>query len=290
MTTKPTAFDSAYLDKQYNNRLRVPDFLKHVHNWQADSAVARNMQSCLLDVRYGDLAQHETLDIFPASGSDQPVLVFIHGGYWRSMDKADHAFVAPAFTQTGACVVIPNYPLCPAVTIEDIVLSQVHALAWIYRNIAQYGGNPERITVVGHSAGGHLAAMMLSCLWHKHAADLPARLVKNALSLSGLHDLAPIQATPYLQNDLHLSSRQVRRCSPAYFPQPQGQLVALCGGDESDEFKRQNKLIEQVWGKRCVVLRRELAGLNHFSVLESLCTSGTFAFKQVCQLLQAKGK
>ncbi|MBS7808327.1 alpha/beta hydrolase [Variovorax sp. PCZ-1] len=268
--------DPAYLDSQFNNRLRVPEFATHFQRWQADSAVARNSQACHLSLPYSHGGAAETLDVFPAEDKAKkaPVLVFIHGGYWRSLDKADHSFVAPAFTQEGACVVIPNYPLCPAVTMEQLVLTQVQALAWVYRNIAQYGGDPQRISVIGHSAGGHLAAMLLACVWKKFSADLPKQLVRNALSLSGLHDLAPIMHSPYLQGDLRLTEQQVQRCSPAYFPAPQGQLTALCGDDESDEFKRQNRLIQQAWDKSCVPVCETVPGKNHFSVLEALCTPG----------------
>jgi arylformamidase len=190
--TKPKqetkVWDANYLDNQYNNRLRVPDFLtRHVQGWQSNSTQVRARQACVLDVAYGQTSA-EMLDIFPAGGTHQPVLVFIHGGYWRSLDKADHSFVAPAFTQTGACVVIPNYALCGAdstVTMEDIVLQLVRSLAWVYRHIDQFGGDPANITVVGHSAGGHLAAMLLACRWHKFAADLPAQLVRSAMGISG---------------------------------------------------------------------------------------------------------
>lgn len=271
--------DPAYLDNQFNNRLRVPEFATYFQRWQADSAVARNLQPCHLSLPYaadGAGSAAETLDIFPAEGvkKNAPVLVFIHGGYWRSLDKADHSFVAPAFTQDGACVVIPNYPLCPTVTMEQLVLTQVQALAWVYRNIAKYGGNPRSISVIGHSAGGHLAAMMLACDWTKHASDLPANMVRRAISISGLHDLEPLRHSPYIQGDLKLTPSQVNRCSPAYFPAPRGQLYALCGGDESDEFIRQNRLIQQAWGQRCVPVCEEVPGTNHFSVLEALCKPG----------------
>jgi arylformamidase len=280
-------FDPATLDAQLNNRLRVPAFAQHISRWQQDSALARQTQACLLDVPYGLPQRSETLDIFPAGGTQQSVLVFIHGGYWRSLDKTDHSFVAPAFTQAGACVVVPNYALCPAVSIEQIVLQQVQALVWVYRHIAQYGGDPSRITVIGHSAGGHLAAMMLACQWQNLGADLPAQLVRNALSLSGLHDLEPLMHSPYLQTDLRLTPAQVRRCSPAYFAAPQGQLTALCGAEESEEFRRQNRLIQQAWGKRCVAHCEEIAGGNHFSVLETLCTPGQRAHQLVTSLLNA---
>jgi arylformamidase len=263
----------AYLDAQYNNRLRVPDFLtRYVEGWQRQSAHVRAEQACLLDVPYGQAA-FEKLDIFPAGGRAQPVLVFIHGGYWRSLDKMDHSFVAPAFTQQGVCVVVPNYALCGATrstTIEDISLQMVRCLAWVYRHIDQYGGDPSRITVVGHSAGGHLAALLAACEWERWDAALPKQLVRNAISISGLHDLAPIMHCPYLQTDVKLTPAQVQRCSPAYFAQPRVPLYAVCGADESDEFLRQNRLIETAWGTRHVPVREAMVGRNHFSMLESL--------------------
>lgn len=283
--------DPAWLDAQLNNRLRVPAFAEHFQRWQSHSQTARSTLPCHLDVAYGTGSAAERLDIFPAmpapSAASQaaPVMVFIHGGYWRSLDKADHSFVAPAFVRAGACVVVTNYPLCPAVTMEQLVLSQVKALAWVFRHIAQYGGDPGRISVVGHSAGGHLAAMMLACKWKNVSADLPVNLVKNALSLSGLHDLEPLRHSPYIQGDLRLTPSQINRCSPAYFPAPKGRLTALCGGDESEEFLRQNRLIQQAWGKASVPVCEELPGKNHFSVLEALCTPGQRAHDLALKLL-----
>jgi len=263
-------YDPAWLDSMYNNRALVPAHAQHFAQWSAASALARKQGPCTLDVAYGQ-GQGETLDIFPTDTPDAPVLVFIHGGYWRSLDKADHSFVAPPFTRQGACVVVPNYALCPAVTIPQIAMQMVQMLDWVWRHIARHGGDPSRITVAGHSAGGHLAALLLACQWRDHAADLPVQLVRNALSVSGLYDLEPLRHTPFLQEALRLTPADARRASPALMPAPQkGQLYTVAGGDESAEFLRHNTLIQKNWGARAVPVCEALPGLNHFSVLEAL--------------------
>ena len=266
--------DPEWLDRMYNNRALVPEHATHFARWAEISAQARASQPCSLDLAYGK-AQGETLDVFPAAEPGAPVLVFIHGGYWRSLDKSDHSFVAPAFTNEGACVVIPNYDLCPAVTIPQIAMQMVHALAWTFRHAARFGGDPNRITVIGHSAGGHLAAMLLACLWSDHAKDLPADLVKNAMSISGLYELESVMHTPFLKESLRLTPAQVLKASPAWFPSPAaGTFYAVAGADESEEFLRQNALIEQAWGKKTVPVREALLGLNHFSIVEALVRPG----------------
>jgi arylformamidase len=267
-------YDPQWLDRVYNNRALVPQHAEHFRRWDSWSADVVRSQARELDVRYGG-GPNEHLDIFPATRPDAPVVVFIHGGYWRSLDKRGHSFVAPPLTQAGACVVIPNYALCPAVTIPEIVMQMVRALAWTWRHIRRYGGDPDRIAVAGHSAGGHLAAMMLCADWRVHAADLPPDLVKRALSIAGLYDLEPLRQTPFLKEDLRLTEEHVRQASPALLPAPRhGTLATVCGGDESEAFIQQNALIRAAWGERAVPVCEALPGLNHFSVLETIKEPG----------------
>ena len=262
-------FDPDWLNAQYNNRALVPDYARHLARWAEASALSRSQSDCQLDLPYGDGAA-EKLDVFVPPRPGAPVLVFVHGGYWRALDKSDVSFVAPVFTQAGAMVVVPNYALCPAVSVEHITLQLVRSLQWVWHNAARYGGDPQRIVVAGHSAGGHLAAMLLSCRWKQVADELPAQLVGGALSISGLFDMEPLRHTPFLQTDLRLTPASVRRLSPAFFPRPKGRLYATVGGAESDEFLRQNQLIRDVWGPTAVPVCETLPGRNHFTVLENL--------------------
>ncbi len=276
--------DAAWHDAQYNNRARVPEVATILPRWAQASALARTRMTSVLDVAYGD-EPGETLDVFPARASNSPVLVFIHGGYWRALDKSDHSFVAPAFVQAGAMVVVPNYALCPAVNIEQIVLQTTRAVAWAWRHASRYGGDPARIYVIGHSAGGHLAAMLLCCDWQQVADDLPPHLLAGALALSGLFDLAPLLHTPFLQADLRLTPASAQRLSPAFFAAPRGPLMALAGGDESPEFLRQNRLIRDQWGPAVVPVNQALPGLNHFSVMHDLVDPAGLAHQHALRLL-----
>lgn len=282
-----------WLDRMYNNRALVPEHAVHFARWADASDDARQAHVHHADILYGD-SLLQKLDVFPpvaqAAKPNAPVVVFIHGGYWRSLDKSDFSFIAPAFTNQGACVVLPNYDLCPAVTVPDIVMQMVKAVAWTWRNIRQYGGDPDRITVIGHSAGGHLATMMQSCLWPAYAQDLPADLVKGTMSISGLYELEPIMHTPFLKESLRLTSEQASMTSPARFARPkQGTLYTVVGGDESAEFLRHNTLMRAAWGKKAVPVSETLPGKNHFSVVEDLTAPWTHLHQLASRLALGRG-
>ncbi len=262
-------YEPQWLNAQFDNRARVANHAQYFERWSRDSEIARSRTSRRLDVAYGP-DPSETLDVFPSTRADAPVLVFIHGGWWRAFDKRDHSFIAPSFTREGAMVVVPNYALAPRVTIETIALQMARALAWVYRHAALYGGDPARIVVAGHSAGGHLTAMLLSCAWQTVAADLPGRLVAGGVSISGVFDLDPLRQTPFLKADLRLTPQAVRRLSPALFPAPAVPLYAAVGGLESEEFLRQNQLIRDAWGEAAVPICESIPNANHFNVLDDL--------------------
>ena len=277
--------DGAWFDAMYNNRALVPDCEQHIQRWVDQSAVARQGVGTL-DLRYGP-GLNETLDLFlprslvsaPHKTAElMPVVIFVHGGYWRALDKSAQSFIAPAFTHPHdmahpeCLVVVPNYALCPAVTIPDIVMQMVRCVAWVHDHVASYGGDSRQIILMGHSAGGQLVAQLLNCDWQSVSPHLPPTLTRKALSISGLFDLEPIMQAPFLQTDLRLTPEQVAKVSPAWQPAPSDAcLYSVVGGDESAEFLRQNRLIQQVWGPHGVPVCESLAGLNHFSILSALC-------------------
>ena len=283
--------NSAWYDSMYNNRALVPNFADHFSNWIESSKAARANLNRQLDIAYG-AGPNETLDIFPAAKPNAPVVVFIHGGYWRSLDKSDHSFVAPPLHDMGACVVVVNYALCPGtpnepVTIPDIAMQMTHALAWVWQNIAKFGGNPKDVMVAGHSAGGHLAAMLLACDWKAVDKSIPAHWIQKALSISGLYDLTPLRKTTFLQDSLKLTAVHAQMASPALWPRPKkGVLYTVAGGDESPEFLRNNRLIHQTWGPKTVPVCEDLPGLNHFNIVTELTKKGTRLSALMKQLIQ----
>jgi len=274
-----------WLDAQYNNRARIPEHPEILREWTDRSAEARARLPCALDLVYGS-DPSERLDVFTPRAQGAPVLVYVHGGYWRALDKRDQSFVAAPFVDAGAMVVLPNYALCPAVSIEQIVLQLVQALAWVWRNAAAHGGDPTRIVVAGHSAGGHLATLMLACDWHAVAPDLPGDLVKSALSVSGVFELEPLRHAPFLAPDLNLDAASALRLSPAAMPAPaRGRLVAVVGGDESEEFLRQNERIAEAWGPDVVTVCERVPGRHHMNVLHALAEPASRTHRLALQLL-----
>ena len=274
----PKALDPIWLGQQYDNRRRHPDHVDVFARWQQASELVRERMSPRVGVPYGPGAS-ETLDIYPLPRREDgsapapapaPILVFIHGGYWRSLSAALHAFIAPSFVADGAVVVVPDYDKCPAVPVEHIALQLTRALAWVWQHAAEFGGDPSRIALAGHSAGGHLATMLLSCRWKDVDPALPPHLVNGALSIAGLYDLEPLRHAPFIQQDLALTPAAVRRLSPAFFPRPRRPLYVVAGGDESEEFLRQNQLIRAQWGPTAVPVCETVSGANHFTVLHGL--------------------
>ncbi|MGN6390614.1 MAG: alpha/beta hydrolase [Burkholderiaceae bacterium] len=238
---------AAFYSREYNARAAIPEHSRIFTRWQKESAHARRMQAGLLDIAYGE-APGERLDFFPTPKSGAPLLVFIHGGWWRSLDKSDFTFVVAPFTRAGYNVALTNYTLAPQASIEEIVRQQLRALARLYRNAEAYDFDAGRIAVAGHSAGAHLAAMLMAAQWPRLGDDLPADLVKGGILLSGLYDLAPVPYAEFVNVDLRLTAESAAALSPARMPPSHpAPFITAVGGLESSEFRRQTALIGNAW-------------------------------------------
>lgn len=276
-------YDQKALDAEYNNRVKVTNALDWLARAGAESARARAELPLAFDVAYG--AHHaERLDVFPAARpGPAPVHVFIHGGYWQRMDKADFSFVVRGLRPAGAVTVVVNYGLVPSIDLDELVRQCRAAVAWIYRHARRWGGDPDRITVSGHSAGGHLVAMLLATDWADF--DAPADVVKGGCAISGLYDLEPIRLC-YLNEVLKLTPEVARRNSPVHLPPGRPTpLILAVGGTEGAEYHRQTDDLASAWRARGLPVEvLDLAGHDHFSIVAELESP----FSRLARAIQAQ--
>lgn len=276
---------AAFYSRQYDNRALVPEHPQFIERWQRDSRRARESLNCALDRRFGQ-APGETLDLFPARHGDGACMMFIHGGYWRALDKRDFSFLAPAWVEAGVSLAIIGYDLCPAVTIEQIVRQALHASRWLWLHAREVGVDRNRLYVCGHSAGAHLAAMLMAARWQALDSRLPADLFKGALAISGIYDLRPLVHVDWLEDDLHLDAAAALKLSPAFLPPATRAPVMTCvGGAESTEFRRQNALLGERW-RGVLAADLPMPGAHHFSVLDGLCTPSSALFAGARRLMK----
>ncbi len=262
------------LERQYNARAAVPDHEKIFEEWRIRSADFRRQSECELDIPYSS-SDRGTLDLFLPRQANAPVHIFIHGGYWHAMDKSDFSYLSKGLVDRGALVAIVNYGRCPTLSITDIVQQLRHACDWLWRNCSKFGGNPSAIHVSGHSAGGHLTAMMMATNWPSLHPDLPPSLIKSGVAVSGLFELEPMRYIP-LNDDLNLDEKSARLNSPIFLkPLTDAPLSIVVGGEESDEFRRQSYNFFTKWGGRKAGIEYfELPNLNHFTVIDQMKSPG----------------
>jgi len=273
-----------FYEREYNARASIPEHPQIFARWAEQAAATRRLRACLIDLPYGDTSG-EKLDLFLTRGDSAPLFVYIHGGYWRSLDKSDFSWIAPSFVSEGVAVALLNYGLAPRTSLEDIVRQVLRALAWLHRRADRYGFDPARIYVGGHSAGAHLTAMAMAALWPVLAPDLPQDLVKGGLAVSGLYDLDPLQHAPFINGDLRLTSDRAARLSPALMPAATtAPLYTAVGALESSEFRRQNRLIAQRW-PRNFVRDIPLQGCNHLTVCDELAQPGSALLEAALELV-----
>jgi arylformamidase len=254
---------------EYNNRARVPEHAEIFARWQRDAAAYRDRmkveENAELGLAYGTSARQKVDLFFPDATGHTPLALFVHGGYWRSLDAATFSHVSAGLNARGVAVVVAGYDLCPNVTIGQIINQIRTACLFLWRRFGQ------RLMVYGHSAGGHLAACMVATDWKKLDSKAPIDLVPAGYAISGVFDLTPLINTA-MNVDLRLDDTEVARISPMYWPVTRGRVFdAVVGGLESSEFLRQSHIITDNWRQRGVEARyEEIAGANHFTAVDPL--------------------
>ena len=251
-------------ETEYDNLARVPEHPGIVERWLDASTQYRASSNATLDVSYGkgDKCQY---DLFAARGAGDPIAVYIHGGYWQRGDRKGYSFVARTLNERGVSVAIPSYTLCPGQTIAGIVGEIRQCLTVLWQRTGR------RPVIIGHSAGGHLAAAMMATNWSS-IGGVPSDLVAAAVSISGLFDLPPLIETS-LNTALRLTHDAARAASPIFWQAPSRdcRIIAAVGGLESPEFLRQSLDLVEVWSRagvkaECVVV----PSTNHFTVVDEL--------------------
>jgi arylformamidase len=251
------------LSVEYDNRARVPEHPEIIARWQREAEIFRIQTNSSLDIAYGARPRNR-LDLFrPEKAEDGAVVLFIHGGYWRSFDKSLFSHMAAASVSAGFVTAIPSYSLCPEATVPDIIDELRQCCLYLWKEFGQ------PLVVAGHSAGGHLAACMAATDWTQYG--LSCDFVRGCFPVSGLFDLRPLLATP-INEDLRLTATSAAAASPILWPLPQPvPLVSLVGALESREFLRQAASLSAAWqGLGCLNHYHEIESTNHFTVTDGL--------------------
>ncbi len=286
-TSPPTAvfgpYDQVALDAQYDQRTLVPDIEPYVMRWREESERLRRDLDCRCDVPYGD-DPVERLDFFPAGRDGAPIVAFIHGGAWTRQSRSESAYPAAAVVASGACFAVIGSARVPGVTLETQVDQNLRAIAWLARNAASLGGDPQRIYLLGHSSGAHITGMAVTEDWTRFG--LPPDLVKGAMAVSGLYDLEPVRLSA--RNDyLGLDAQRARAMSPIRrIKEAACPLVVAWGEGELDEFKRQSRDFSDAWhrsGNVCETLT--LADCNHFDMTFELMAPQGRLMSRLCGIV-----
>ena len=297
-------FDQSELDRQYNSRATVPDFTVFTRQYAAlttaakvaSKATADSNRACVENLRYGP-GDDETFDFYPAAIGDNaqgaaqraaPIMVFLHGGDWRTLSKDDSGFAAPAFNAAGVHFIALNFSLVPTLTVPQMGAQVRDALAWIAKNISAHGGDPKRIFIAGHSSGANLVAQLLITDWEGEF-NLPPGLIKGATFISGLGDLEPVRLS-FRNAQLKLNKAMVEAASLLnHAPRATCTLLVAFGAHEMREYHRQGQAVAAHWRRHGLPAQTfKLAQRNHFDAVLEWADSTSALFQANLAMIESK--
>lgn len=281
----PADPDGAAIDAEYDPERRVGSRQPFIDWYLRESALARDRLDCRLDVAFGPTPE-ETLDLFPSAKPDSPLLLYIHGGYWRALSSKEFSFVAAGLVPHGITVAVMNYTLCPKVTIADITRQSHAAVAWLKRNAHRFCADPARIYAVGHSAGGQQVGMLLSGQGSPHSESDAASAVRGGITISGVFDLRPLRHS-WLQPTLKLTLKDCEEQSPLLkIPRRAPPLLVSVGSEESQAFIGQSQTYHAAWQAAGLTSRYyPQPGANHYTAIYGLGEVESALAQAVAQFL-----
>ena len=279
------ALSDETLNQQFMPRIAVPTHEKWLAEDLASSAAIRVRGLGQLDVRYG-AGPRQTLDIFPAAKPSAPILVWIHGGYWRALSKEHYTTIVPPLLAAGAAVVLVGYDLCPAVTLLELLAQTRDALHWVRAHAAEMRGDPDRLILAGNSAGAHICAMALQHDWPEESGTADA--IRAAALITGIYDLSPVPRIP-VQQEVQLTADDVKRLSPMHLPvRSAARCLVAAGSDEPNMWIDQSR--DYHAKLRAAGVTSDLMIVpdrHHFSITRDLANAATPLAQAVIGLLDS---
>lgn len=286
MTAVCEGFTADELEAQYNLRRRRPDYdTAVVPRWAERSTATRSDLTCTTDIPYGS-ASRQKLDLFRSADAGNPLLIYFHGGYWQRGDKSVYSFLAEPFVRNGTNVIIAGYQLCPDVSITAISDQARKLLLWVWDNAVRLGVSAENLSVMGHSAGGHITGMLMGTHWAGIDPRLPVDFIKCAIPISPLNELEPIRFTS-INDGIQMDSVEAASQSPMNNPPlTNAPQLVVCGEKETREFHRQADIYAREFTTPDRFMERyTVPGCDHFDELNQLANDESDLFRASLNLI-----
>jgi arylformamidase len=278
-------YDQQALDQQYDQRALVPDANDYMARHAVLSADVRRRLDCRLDVAYGP-TDDEVMDIFPTGTSEpSPVVVYIHGGAWTRWDKDHNSYQAPAFVDAGVSFASIDFALLPNVSLDELVRQCRTAVQWVFHHCADFGADPNKLYIAGHSSGAHVAGLLAVTNWARDW-DLPTDVIKGVVAASGMYDLQPVQLSS--RNEyLHLDDAAVARNSAMrQISERMPPMVIGYGENEQLEFRRQSQdFAAELKRLNHACTEFDMPGLNHFQMAEQFADADSPLMRACFQVM-----
>jgi len=277
----PSASIDANNEREYNLRLRHPERSAVYERFADASAGLRGKEASFVELRYGP-SPNSVIDFFPAHASGSaPLFVFIHGGYWRALNRRIFSFLARPWLDRGVHVALPGYELAPAVRVRDIADQVRGAMQWLVRNAVNLRIDPGRIVVSGHSAGAQLGALAL--------ADTTDWLAAAFVGISGVYELEPVLSTT-INLDVRLDAVEAHELSPRWrHADAKPRYLCAVGGAETNGFLRQSRDYDlALRSQGCDAVLLEVPGRTHFDILDDMADGDALLFRSAYSLLSPR--